>query len=229
MYLEWPFYANDAKTKDWIYISQMFGENSSRYAQFGWKGHNGIDIAAPLDTPVLAMHDGWISECTSKDTGYGLRVTQEFESDGKIYDITYGHFHSVPFTNIPWRHNDRSIPVRAGDVIGYVDSTGFSTGNHLHISLREWDANTVINQNNGFGGSIDPFPYIIKQSKMARVINDKGTIFLEFGDKEHGFCVGIASNLFFKLLENSNEPILSQPKVTPQKMTLADGYILHNT
>lgn len=149
-----------------VAISQGFGERPEVYAQFGWKGHNGLDIAAPLGTPVCAMADGWIVEATQKDTGYGLRITQYFEQEEKGYDLTYGHFQKINYPNLTFNIQRRDYPVKAGDIIGYVDSTGFSSGNHLHITLRPyiWRSYQLEAPDNGFGGAIDILPFIYKQT-----------------------------------------------------------------
>lgn len=145
-----------------IYISQKFGLNPQIYAQFGLNGHNGIDIAAPKNTPIKAVHSGWIIEQTSKETGYGLRICQRFISDNKNYLLVYGHMDHLELDqDMQWNWNDKSYWVEAGQVIGYVDSTGFSTGHHLHLGLYEYDQNgNKLNSNNGYGGAIDPLPFI---------------------------------------------------------------------
>ena len=57
------------------------------------------------------------------------------------------------------------IPVETGDLIGYADNTGASTGDHLHFSIKPClinEANGIwynVEQKNGFNGSIDPQPY----------------------------------------------------------------------
>jgi hypothetical protein len=151
MKLYWP-----GRIEDAIAMSQKFGANPAYYAKYGHKGHNGIDFSMPKGKPVYAMHDGWIVESTAKDTGYGLRLTQVIEADGRTWDITYGHFLSVEFPDIPWDFSLRKWPVRAGQRIGLCDSTGDSSGHHVHVTLRPYPLNT----GNGFGGAVDPAPYL---------------------------------------------------------------------
>lgn len=145
-----------------IYISQKFAENPQIYAQFGYLGHNGLDIAAPKNTPILAVHDGYIVEQTAKDTGYGLRISQRFTSDEKEWLVIYGHMdHLEKPVNMNWKWNDKTYPVKQGQVIGYVDSTGFSTGHHLHMGVYNYDSQgNKLNSNNGYGGALDPLPFI---------------------------------------------------------------------
>lgn len=161
-FLDWP---NFPKGIFKYAVSQKFGENPAFYAQYGHLGHNGWDMAAPLGTPVVAVHDGWIVEATARETGYGLRITQYFEEDGFGWDMIYGHFQKVNYPDIPWDINRRNYPVKRGQVIGYVDSTGNSSGNHLHFTLRKY-INGQLNLNNGFQGAIDPAPYFTPMSNV---------------------------------------------------------------
>jgi len=145
-----------------IQITQRFGENHLDYSQFGLKGHNGWDISAPKGTPVKAMADGYIVERLGKDTGYGLRLSQMIPIPNSDRDwlITYGHFDRFS-VNDEFSWYQKMIPVKEGDVIGFVDSTGFSTGNHLHFSLYEYDkAGKKLHSDNGYGGAIDPAPHM---------------------------------------------------------------------
>ena len=125
-------------------------------------GHNGTDIAAPRNTPIYAPHDGWIVEQKNKGTGYGLRITMRIESDGKYYMSIFGHQDHFEQPG-EWEYNwyDKNHPVKKGDLIGYVDSSGFSTGHHLHWGLYEMTSNgATINLQNGYGGAIDPMPFV---------------------------------------------------------------------
>jgi len=144
-----------------INITQHFGEHLLDYSQFGLKGHNGTDFKAPRGTPIKAIHDGWIIEQTARETGFGLRITQRIEFDGQYFMVVYGHMERLESDqNIPYDWNNKQYPVKAGQVIGYVDSTGFSTGDHLHLGLypQDKDGNKLYS-NNGYGGAIDAEPY----------------------------------------------------------------------
>lgn len=86
--------------------------------------HNGIDIPAPRGTPIYATADGSVGRAQVLG-GYGNYV--EINHDNGI-QTRYGHM---------TRYTVRAgQTVRKGDVIGYVGSTGRSTGNHLHYEVR---------------------------------------------------------------------------------------------
>ena len=91
--------------------------------------HTGIDLGAPMGTPVLAIGDGTIYDIKYSHTGYGNHVYVKHEIDGTTYYSLYAHL------------LDNSImlminqPIKAGMRIGAVGSTGDSTGYHLHLSL----------------------------------------------------------------------------------------------
>ncbi len=87
-------------------------------------GHSGMDIAVPLNTPIFAAHDGVISS-TSGHYTYGNVVMVD---NGDGVTTLYAHMNS--------RAVSVGQQVKQGDVIGYVGSTGNSTGNHLHFEVR---------------------------------------------------------------------------------------------
>jgi murein DD-endopeptidase MepM/ murein hydrolase activator NlpD len=86
--------------------------------------HSGVDIAAPAGTPVRAALDGEVVYAGWND-GYGLVV---FIWHSSSLETRYAHLSSIVV-------KQRQV-VRAGDVIGYVGSTGKSTGPHLHFEVR---------------------------------------------------------------------------------------------
>ena len=145
-----------------VFITQYYNQNNLDYSQFGLQFHGGIDIAAPKGTPVKACADGYIIERTDKPTGFGLRVSQAIPMGDKVWVLVYGHFDRFEVNSeILWNFNRKDTFVKEGDVIGYVDSTGFSTGHHLHFGLYEYDLNgNKLNPNNGGGGAIDPLPHM---------------------------------------------------------------------
>ncbi|EIV99927.1 M23 family metallopeptidase [Thermoanaerobacter siderophilus] len=92
---------------------------------YGVEGfHSGVDIGAPARTPVTAALDGEVVYAGWND-GYGLVV---FIWHNNNLETRYAHLSSITV-------KQRQI-VKAGDVIGYVGSTGKSTGPHLHFEVR---------------------------------------------------------------------------------------------
>ena len=90
--------------------------------------HSGTDIAAPKGTPILAAAEGTVSVANGTDSwggsyGYHIKLSH---SGG--YETLYAHCSSICVT--PGQE------VRQGEVIGYVGSTGNSSGNHLHFEVR---------------------------------------------------------------------------------------------
>ena len=83
--------------------------------------HHGIDYAAPVGTPVHAIGDGVIVQ-TSNDGGAGNMVKVKHNS---VYSTAYLHLKSYA------KGIHRGAYVKQGDIIGYVGSTGLSTGPHL--------------------------------------------------------------------------------------------------
>lgn len=192
-----------------VYLSQGFGENPQIYAQFGLPGHNGWDIAASLGTPIKAMYDGFIIEQISKNTGFGLRITQRAFDGNKHYQIVYGHMQRLELDqDIPWNWNYTNYPVKAGDVIGYVNSTGFSTGNHVHIGIYEYsDSGSPLNYNNGYFGALDPKPFILRKNEMQILqVNGEATL--------------VIKNLEGKYYEVATKPELYQDFVDITGLTL---------
>ena len=91
-----------------------------------WRAHRGVDYAARRGTPVRATADG-VVRFVGKKGGYGnLILLNHF----KIYTTAYGHLHNFA------KGIRKGTRVRQGQVIGYVGSTGLSTGPHLHYEFR---------------------------------------------------------------------------------------------
>ncbi|MBO0904985.1 M23 family metallopeptidase [Jiella sonneratiae] len=88
--------------------------------------HWGVDWAAPRGTPILAAADG-VVEKAGWSSGYG-RETEIRHANG--YETIYGHQSGIADGIKP------GAKIRQGQVIGYVGSTGLSTGNHLHFEVH---------------------------------------------------------------------------------------------
>jgi murein DD-endopeptidase MepM/ murein hydrolase activator NlpD len=104
-------------------------------SQFGWRVHPilgykrlhpGVDYAAPRGTPILAAGNG-VVERAGPSSGYG-NFTLIKHTNG--YETAYGHQTAFAKGIKP------GVTVRQGQIIGYVGSTGLSTGPHLHFEIR---------------------------------------------------------------------------------------------
>lgn len=114
-------------------ISSYFSNRRYHPILKKYRAHHGIDYAAPRGTPVEAAGSGKVTFAGWK-RGYGRFVTIK-HSNG--YSTGYGHFSKIK----PGIR--RGKRVAQGDVIGYVGSTGISTGPHLHYEVRK--GNRLIN------------------------------------------------------------------------------------
>ena len=102
----------------------------------GRRAHKGVDLAMPAGSPIYATADGVISRADWY-SGYGLYVA--IEHGGEL-QTRYGHMSRL---NV-----EAGQQVRKGDIIGYVGSTGRSTGPHLHYEVRI------------AGVAVNPIPYM---------------------------------------------------------------------
>jgi murein DD-endopeptidase MepM/ murein hydrolase activator NlpD len=90
------------------------------------KLHAGLDFAAPQGTPIYATADGTVKVAGFSDGGYGNHVVI---NHGYGYETVYGHM-----VRIKSRSGQK---VKRGEVIGYVGSTGKSTGPHCHYEVKK--------------------------------------------------------------------------------------------
>lgn len=102
----------------------------------GMRAHKGIDLPATTGTPIHASADGVVAKADWLG-GYGLLVQLEH---GAGMETRYGHMSRIAVAE--------GQRVRKGDVIGYVGSTGRSTGAHLHYEVRI------------AGDAVNPLPYM---------------------------------------------------------------------
>lgn len=93
-----------------------------------YRPHRGTDFRAKKGTPVIATADGVVQK-REHQHGYGNVIF--LDHHGGSYSSVYAHLSRFSKWVKP------GVPVRQGDVIGYVGSTGLSTGPHLHYELRK--------------------------------------------------------------------------------------------
>lgn len=155
-----------------VCVYQAFGMNPDKYEWLHLAGHNGVDFVAYHGEPVRAAHDGIVTYVgTDNNEGWGVVIRTEHQRYDQwgfpcYWKTLYWHLAS------PTCHEGQhDIPVhvgqkvRVGDIIGYADNTGWSTGDHLHFGLKPIAQNeaddTWFNpeQKNGYLGAVDPAPY----------------------------------------------------------------------
>jgi murein DD-endopeptidase MepM/ murein hydrolase activator NlpD len=90
----------------------------------GWRPHLGVDLAAPVGTPIAATSDGIVIR-SGWSGGYGLSV--ELNNGGGV-QTRFGHMSRLNVVS--------GEQVHKGEIIGFVGSTGLSTGPHLHYEVR---------------------------------------------------------------------------------------------
>ena len=121
-------------------------------SEYGWrknpvsgvnKLHAGTDFAAPGGTPIYAAASGYVQVAGWSSGGYGnyVIIYHGKMSDGQQYSTLYGHMRSVATSAGKY--------VQQGELIGYVGSTGNSTGNHLHLEV--WKGGSKANAVNPRG------------------------------------------------------------------------------
>ena len=128
------YYSLDGKSlkKAFLKSPVAFNRISSGFSMrvhpvFGtWKKHEGVDMAAPMGTPIKASGDG-VVEFVGTQNGYGNFVVLKHWSN---YSTAYGHMSRFA------SGLHRGQKVSQGDVIGYVGTTGWATGPHLHYEFR---------------------------------------------------------------------------------------------
>lgn len=105
------------------YISSSFGGRANPFGGYGRDWHPGIDIATDYGEPVYASAAGYVQQAGWYG-GYGIyaRINHDYG-----YQTAYGHMSRVVCSAGQY--------VKKGEIIGYVGSTGYSTGPHLHFEV----------------------------------------------------------------------------------------------
>lgn len=107
-------------------ISSGFTTRRFHPIQQRWKAHHGVDYAAPTGTPIMATASGTV-KFTGWQNGYGNFVELQHHNG---YSTAYAHMVTIK------SGLRKGQKVEQGDIIGYVGSTGWATGPHLHYEFR---------------------------------------------------------------------------------------------
>lgn len=125
-------------------VTHEFGEQHGGVNYFGFKGHLGVDFAAPSGTPIRAVDNGFVLESGDDPDGYGLYIKIMHEWGQSLY------------AHLKEKLVQLHATVNPGHVIGYSGATGQVSGPHLHFGIR------VYPYKRGFpyDGYSDPMPYL---------------------------------------------------------------------
>lgn len=117
-------------------VSSLYGYRRNPFGGLSGEFHPGIDFKGQYGAPIYATSDGIVDRCDWYG-GYGNAVVL---NHGFGYQTLYGHMSKV---NVM-----QGQEIKAGDLIGFIGSTGRSTGPHVHYEIRK------------DGIDIDPGPYL---------------------------------------------------------------------
>jgi murein DD-endopeptidase MepM/ murein hydrolase activator NlpD len=168
--LSWPL--------DKIVLTQLFGDNPDYYSKnYGYPGHNGIDLAGAIDDPIHAAADGIVVDLGFDPKGYGNYIVLSHRLPGDretphpltpspVLTHREGETNVYSYSSI-YGHMDKPSPipknnkVNTGDLIGLLGWTGNvwpagPAGAHLHFGLRD-----LTRLSSTYKGWIDPIPFFI--------------------------------------------------------------------
>jgi len=132
--------ADKLRLNQWVlqvagyHLTAGFGEYSGLWSHY----HTGLDFAAPSGTPIVAIANGVVTS-VGYDGAYGNKTVITLDDGTELWFC-----HQTSYTvNV-------GQEVRAGELIGYVGSTGNVTGPHLHLEVRP-----------GAGDPVDPYQALV--------------------------------------------------------------------
>ena len=137
-------------------ITQDFGERPFYYKEFGLPAHEGIDINAPTGANIYSCFKGEVISYSwqlkgERNHNYGKHIRIKHSIHGRDYISIYAHLSSTCVK--------RGKLVTEGELIGTADSTGNSSGSHLHFTFKLKGA-TANGETTYPFDIIDPGPYL---------------------------------------------------------------------
>ena len=104
-------------------MTSSYGLRSDPFGR-GRRSHKGLDMAGPVGTPIYATADGIVGR------------SQWVRGYGKYIEINHGNAIQTRYGHMSRLNVKANARVKSGDLIGYMGSTGRSTGSHLHYEVR---------------------------------------------------------------------------------------------
>lgn len=152
LYLFWP--------TDYPKITQGFGANPEIYGKWGLPGHEGLDIRAPMNTNIYACANGEV---------FKIEKNPDLHPYGKHIRIRHANGYRTVYAHLIEVLVKEGQKVNAKQLIGKADSTGNSTGSHLHLTLKK-DGASSRGETQFKGDVIDPTPYMVYPQQEAAIL-----------------------------------------------------------
>lgn len=137
-------------------ITQVWGENPGYYAQFGQKGHTGIDFACKSGTPIGASADGTVVFAGQEGASGAFTWIA-----GNVIQIDHGDVYTA-YAHMSRFNVVKGQRVKQGDIIGYSGNTGVASGPHLHFEFLGKPTSWA----NGWSGRVNPYNYLVEEEGM---------------------------------------------------------------
>jgi len=129
--LHWPV--------DNVRITQYFGNTAfAKSGAYNGKGHNGIDLAVPIGSPIRSAGVGRVIGTGNTD------VVRGCYSFGKWIMVQHGNGLNSMYAHLSQISVSTGQPVATGDILGYSGETGYATGPHLHFGVYVSSATQIM-------------------------------------------------------------------------------------
>lgn len=141
-------------------LTSNFGLRSDPF-RGGRRSHKGVDMAGPVGTPIYATADGIVGR------------SQWVRGYGKYIEINHGNEIQTRYGHMSRLNVKANARVKAGDLIGFMGSTGRSTGSHLHYEVRI------------AGEAVNPMPFMQSNDFLvAQKLNPQANTAVALGGPE---------------------------------------------
>lgn len=121
------------KNKKWIRPVEKPYISAGVWAYPGGGWHPGLDLAAPVGTPVLAPADGYLLSYGSMPSGLGVHSVLIFKKNDKVYTMIFGHLKTY----------EVQTQFKQGEKIGVIGMTGNTTGPHTHVEVFQHNTDDI--------------------------------------------------------------------------------------
>jgi hypothetical protein len=157
-------------------LLQRFREHPEWYKGFGLPGHEGLDFSVARGSEIYACADGVVAEVRLDAEMYAQthQGTYAYGNQVRIrHALPEGEYFTV-YAHLLEARVQPGDPIKAGQLVGLGDSTGNSTGDHLHLTLKK-TGSTAAGETDYPRDLIDPEPFLQPFGVKPESTGDTGT------------------------------------------------------